>query len=526
MTAHGDGVANDAVPELTGRRRPWLDRMLEDRERLSSLVELHGSPINLLCAAPLVENHAALRGVAERHHLDVMVCYARKANRSRALVAAASAAGAGVDTASLTELNESIALGLPGSRLVVTAAVKPAALLRRALEVGAIIVVDNADEAAAVHALAADAPREPVIALRVSGFTHGGNVGYSRFGVDLADAVRFVQDELGPTLRPSGLHFHLDGYSTAQRAEALHQCLDLTDELGATGVDITSIDIGGGLRVRYLEDDAQLETFWAELRRALRGERSPLTFGGDGLGLEVVDGQVTGEPKVYPFADPRPGPLFLDDVLTTTDASGRSAAERLRRSGIQLRLEPGRALLDGVGATVGRIIHRKRDRNDDLLIGVEMNGTQHGSSSADILVDPILISTGQGADPAAPTEGVSAYLTGAYCTEGDLLLRRRIPLPHMPEVGDLLVFVNTAGYSMHFRAAEGHRFGQAQDLVVSLDAAGRVAAVDTDEHVEAIAVHEATAPGLGRCGVATGTVATSRDDVRASVGATVSPSPR
>jgi diaminopimelate decarboxylase len=47
---------------------------------------------------------------------------------------------------------------------------------------------------------------------------------------------------------------------------------------------------------------------------------------------------------------------------------------------------------------------------------------------------------------------VGVYLTGNLCLEDDLITRRQVFLPGLPAPGDLLAFVNTAGYFMDFRA--------------------------------------------------------------------------
>ena len=81
-----------------------------------------------------------------------------------------------------------------------------------------------------------------------------------------------------------------------------------------------------------------------------------------------------------------------------------------------------------------------------------MNSTQMQSSSADYLLDPFLIPR----EPSLSSNSVSVYLTGAYCLESDLLLKRKVTFPHEPAVGDFIMFVNTAGYMMHFYESEAH----------------------------------------------------------------------
>ncbi|HCV81197.1 MAG TPA: diaminopimelate decarboxylase, partial [Zunongwangia profunda] len=53
----------------------------------------------------------------------------------------------------------------------------------------------------------------------------------------------------------------------------------------------------------------------------------------------------------------------------------------------------------------------------------------------------------------------------AYCLERDVLLKRKVTLPKLPEIGDVVVFVNTAGYMMHFFETQAHLFELAPNLV-------------------------------------------------------------
>lgn len=68
------------------------------------------------------------------------------------------------------------------------------------------------------------------------------------------------------------------------------------------------------------------------------------------------------------------------------------------------------------------------------------------------------------------TGAVQGWLTGAYCTEAELLTRRRLRFPNGVAGGDLVVFPNTAGYLMHFVESRSHRFPLARNLVVVVTA--------------------------------------------------------
>lgn len=437
---------------------------------------------------PFEDNYTAYKDVLERHKLKHMIFFARKANKCRFFVKEASRLGFGVDTASYRELKQSLDVGCKPERLVLTAAVKNERLLNLALHHDVQIILDNEDECRMVNRLAGELGKTPQTGIRVSGFHYGGEKLYSRFGFDIDDVAGFIVRSMGPgrefgNLRYNGFHFHLNGYSIKQRGEALVQTIRQADALLKHDISTSFIDIGGGLLTGYLSDGIEWENFWNELKKAVRGERDPVTFGNDGLGYEMVNGELHGIPDVYPYYNETPKARFLEKILSYQDGSGQTAASLMRERDIEFRMEPGRSLVDQAGMTVAKVVYRKKDHHGTWLVGLEMNRSQLCSSSADFLLDPVLIfrkelvsgEAGEesvsreepvtGGKPVSGEEPVSVYFTGAYCLEQDIILKRKIQLPRLPEVGDIIVFPNTAGYMMHFYETEAHLFELAANLV-------------------------------------------------------------
>ena len=510
----GSGVRAgcEGVVALDGRLEPWQQRLCRRPELLRAWLDEHGSPVNVLDPAPLARNAAALTDAAAAAGLDLGIYFARKANKALAFVDAAHALGLGVDLASERELVQVLDRGVPGSALVMTAAVKPAALLARCVASGTTVVVDNTDELDAlaataargveVSADAATAPRTRVeegadaatagvgvepgaapaspggekarVALRLAPDL-GGDCPQTRFGFELDEAIAVAGDGWPAGLAIDGVHFHLDGYNPGERVLALGQALRLVDALRDNGHEPSFVDIGGGIPMSYLDSAPQWEHFWAEHRKALLGEREPLTFDGHGLGLLAHDGEILGRPAVYPFHQRLTGAAWLTEVLSGEVEPGRSAAAALRERGVQLRCEPGRALLDGCGLTVARVAYRKQRRDGTWLIGVEMNRTQCRSTSEDFLVDPLLLEGDAGREPTGEIEG---FLVGAYCIERELLTWRRLRFPHGVQVGDLVVFPNTAGYLMHILESSSHQIPLARNLIVGPDLVASLDPID------------------------------------------------
>ncbi|MEQ8839230.1 MAG: Y4yA family PLP-dependent enzyme, partial [Lacipirellulaceae bacterium] len=92
---------------------------------------------------------------------------------------------------------------------------------------------------------------------------------------------------------------------------------------------------------------------------------------------------------------------------------------------------------------------------------LEMNSTQCRTGSDDFLVDPQLVRNTKSKN----SEPCSGFLTGAYCTESELLTLRRLEFPLGVDVGDTIVLPNTAGYFMHFRESRSHQFQLAKNVV-------------------------------------------------------------
>ena len=119
---------------------------------------------------------------------------------------------------------------------------------------------------------------------------------------------------------------------------------------------------------------------------------------------------------------------------------------------------------------------RKQRRDGTWLIGLAMNRTQCRSTSDDFLVDPLLLRPGGTGERA--TEPIEGYLVGAYCIERELLTWRRLRFPSGVEVGDIVVFPNTAGYLMHILESASHQMPLARNLVLPANGEPFIDAID------------------------------------------------
>ncbi len=334
----------------SSRGRP---KLASDPERLAELIELHGSPVNLIDPRPMAGNIAALRAAGRERGIELGVYFARKANKCLSLVDEA-VEDAGVDVASEDELSQVLARGADPDRVILTAAVKPRRLIESAVAAGVTVSVDNEDELQLLEATTCEAP--PRIAMRLA---PAGKA--TRFGLSAARIRELALDGAAARSELRGVHFHLDGYDAGERVAALEEAIWLADQLAEGGRPVSFVDMGGGVPMSYLESATEWESFWRRHREALLGQEMPLTFGGHGLGQVAHGDRVFGEPAVYPFHQSPVGAEWLASVLDAP-ISSRSAtvASALADRHLELRCEPGRSLLDGCGLTAARVEFRKR----------------------------------------------------------------------------------------------------------------------------------------------------------------------
>ncbi|MFQ4150525.1 alanine racemase [Arthrobacter sp. LAPM80] len=433
-----------------------MKETLGDPTLCRELIATYGSPVNLHDYSAMGENVKELNSAAAAHHIDFQVYYARKANKTMAAIDRAMYEACGVDVASINELRQCLARGVPATRIIVSAAVKSKALMELAITAGVTVSLDNEDELRDVIELTGSSGQRLLVALRLA-ITHP-DIPATRFGLPASEWMRVVNDvELGAQVEVAGVHFHLNGYDAQARALGIHEALDVIGQLRSMGHNPTFVDMGGGIPMSYLDSAAQWENFWSTLATLPEGDES-LTWKSDRLGSS---GGAPGT-GVYPYHQDLTRGRWLDKVLTYMPGPGApSVASALRAAKIQLRCEPGRSLMDGCGLTLAEVAFHKKRSDGVPLVGLHMNRTQCRSTSADFLLDPILV---QAAPTGRKRAFDSAFLVGAYCIEEELLLRRRFEFPEGVAAGDLIAFPNTAGYLMHIVESASHQLPLAANI--------------------------------------------------------------
>jgi len=249
---------------------------------LAALAERHGTPLHAYSAGAIRQRIAGLQQALQG--MDAMICYAVKANGNRAILELMAQAGLGADIVSAGELQRALRAGMPPERVVFSGVGKNDAEIAQALAAGIQrFNVESLDELHAIERIAGEHGATARAAVRINpdvdALTHAKiSTGKSenKFGVSIAEARRWF--DARATLRHvrlDGLHVHIGSQilSLEPYRLALQRLAAFWRELRDAGHSVASIDVGGGLGVRYREGDVPIAAadYVAVIREALAG---------------------------------------------------------------------------------------------------------------------------------------------------------------------------------------------------------------------------------------------------------------
>ncbi|WP_410602924.1 Y4yA family PLP-dependent enzyme [Amycolatopsis sp. lyj-90] len=439
-------------PPLPALERPWAPR-LRDSETLWEIARaIGGGPFHVVHPESFAENLDGMIAALAAERVPGTVYYGKKANKAATWLRECARPGAGVDVASVPELVHALGNGLRGEAIGVTGAAKPDGLLWLALRHHCLIAVDAADELERVARLAAELGETAEVLLRV----RPPSAPESRFGF-APEALTMAVRQCADSVVVRGFSFHLDGYDPVPRAELAAYLIDLCRDARALGHPASKISIGGGIAVSYV-DSGDWERFESGRNDGwFHGGRNPA--------------------RTYPYHQTPTGAAMVTAILRH-DIAGKPLADRLRAAGIELLLEPGRALVDGAGFSVFPVLGCKpaEDHLITTVAGLSMSLSEQWKGS-EFLPDPLLVrQDGPGGEP------VRTIVAGSSCMEYDVLTWRAVELPARPKSGDLLVYPNTAGYQMDKNESGFHQLPLPPKVVLDGDRWH----VDTDYPIQEI----------------------------------------
>ncbi len=230
---------------------------------LQKIAERYGTPCYVYSRATLERHwHAFNDAFGEHPHL---ICFAVKANSNLAVLNLFARLGSGFDIVSVGELERVIAAGGDPRKVLFSGLGKRPDEMRRALEVGIhCFNIESISELERLSQVAADLGKQAPISIRVNPDVDAKTHPYistglkeNKFGIDINQAAEvYHQAAANCHLNIIGIDCHIGSQLTELEPflDALDRVLLLVDKLAADGIKIKHLDLGGGLGIRYANE--------------------------------------------------------------------------------------------------------------------------------------------------------------------------------------------------------------------------------------------------------------------------------
>lgn len=239
------------------------NKLFAEQLAVDEIAAQYGTPCYVYSRATLERHWLAFdRAFAQHSHL---ICYAVKANSNIAILNCLARLGSGFDIVSLGELHRVLAAGGKPENIVFSGVGKREDEILAALKVGIrCFNVEVSGELDRINTLAGRLGVVAPVSFRVNPDVDAKTHPYistglkeNKFGIDIEHALsEYKRAAQMPNIKIVGIDCHIGSQltETAPFLDALDRVLALVDALQAEGITLHHLDLGGGLGIRYRDE--------------------------------------------------------------------------------------------------------------------------------------------------------------------------------------------------------------------------------------------------------------------------------
>ncbi len=230
---------------------------------VADIIYKYGSPCYIYSRATLERHWTAFDSAfGEQSHL---ICYAVKANSNIGLLNVLARLGSGFDIVSLGELKRVLAAGGEPQKIVFSGVGKREDEILAALKIGiGCFNIEVSQELDRINALAEQLGVVAPVSFRVNPDVDAKTHPYiatglkeNKFGIDINQAlIEYRRAAAMSHIKVIGIDCHIGSQLTDTRPflDALDKILALADTLKAEGIVLQHLDLGGGVGIRYKDE--------------------------------------------------------------------------------------------------------------------------------------------------------------------------------------------------------------------------------------------------------------------------------
>ena len=398
------------TPHFAWKKSVWRrasgEEVVCEKVPLDSVARKFGTPAYVYSRAAIDDAYQELhKGLGALPHT---LCFAVKSNGNLSILKHLAEMGSGFDIVSGGELHHLQRIGVRGDRIVFSGVGKDRYEIRDALNYRASkrgrragILLFNVESEAELEILVEETARvargerkPPAAAIRVNPDVQAGGHPHiatgrheHKFGLDWAEAKRlYLMHRDSKWIQWQGISAHIGSQITTlvPFERALQRLAGFVGELRHAQIDLRYLDVGGGLGVRYSDQEPPSRTEYARL-----------------------------------------------------------VSRMVRKLGVHLLLEPGRSIIAPAGVLLTRVVHTKTNRGKTfVVVDSAMNDLMRPALYG--AIHPITRITREAKEDDARRERVD--IVGPVCETGDCFLRDW-PLGEV-KAGDLLAIWVAGAYGM------------------------------------------------------------------------------
>lgn len=230
----------------------------------AALARTYGTPLYVYDFDTITQQFTALKEAFKAR--KSLICFALKANSNLSVLKHMASLGAGCDCVSIGEVKRALYAGVPKYKIIFSGVGKRDDEIEEALKNDILMLnLESEEEMMRVEKIALGLGVVARISIRVNpnidAQTHpyiSTGLHENKFGVDIESAKRmYIHAKNATALDPVGIHFHIGSQITELQPfkDAARVLAELLRNLKALKIDIKFFDVGGGIGIRYDDEE-------------------------------------------------------------------------------------------------------------------------------------------------------------------------------------------------------------------------------------------------------------------------------
>ena len=230
----------------------------------AALARTYGTPLYVYNFDTITQQFTGLKEAFKAK--KSLICFAVKANSNLSVLKHMASLGAGCDCVSIGEVKRALYAGVTKYKIIFSGVGKRDDEIEEALKCDILMLnLESEEEMMRVEKIASALGVVARISIRVNpnidAQTHpyiSTGLHENKFGVDIESAKRmYVHAKNAAALDPVGIHFHIGSQITELQPfkDAALVLANLLRNLKALKIDIKFFDVGGGIGIRYEDEE-------------------------------------------------------------------------------------------------------------------------------------------------------------------------------------------------------------------------------------------------------------------------------